>query len=109
MQGGYGHSSVYDPNTESIYTHGGYKAFSANKYKLTDDLYRYEIKTRMWYVLLILFYYFVGAAVLLDQARMLAFTLMLETSTFKFNEASNQIRLLLLHFAGGLLTKMAGQ
>lgn len=26
VQGGYGHSSVYDPQTHSIYIHGGYKA-----------------------------------------------------------------------------------
>uniref|UniRef100_A0A8C6XY71 Attractin n=1 Tax=Naja naja TaxID=35670 RepID=A0A8C6XY71_NAJNA len=43
VQGGYGHSSVYDENSNSIYTHGGYKAFSANKYRLTDDLYKYEL------------------------------------------------------------------
>ncbi|ETE56962.1 Attractin, partial [Ophiophagus hannah] len=44
VQGGYGHSSVYDENSNSIYTHGGYKAFSANKYRLTDDLYKYEVR-----------------------------------------------------------------
>ncbi|KAG8134169.1 hypothetical protein E2320_007297 [Naja naja] len=44
VQGGYGHSSVYDENSNSIYTHGGYKAFSANKYRLTDDLYKYEVQ-----------------------------------------------------------------
>ncbi|KAJ1213302.1 hypothetical protein NDU88_000940 [Pleurodeles waltl] len=48
VQGGYGHSSVYDPKTRAIYIHGGYKAFSANKYRLADDLYKYEIATRMW-------------------------------------------------------------
>lgn len=48
VQGGYGHSSVYDPNTRSIYIHGGYKAFSANKYRLADDLYKYEVDSRMW-------------------------------------------------------------
>uniref|UniRef100_A0A8B9T0N6 Attractin n=1 Tax=Anas platyrhynchos TaxID=8839 RepID=A0A8B9T0N6_ANAPL len=51
VQGGYGHSSVYDPKTESIYIHGGYKAFSANKYRLADDLYKYEVHTRMWTIL----------------------------------------------------------
>ncbi|NXC38354.1 ATRN protein, partial [Penelope pileata] len=51
VQGGYGHSSVYDPHTRSIYIHGGYKAFSANKYRLADDLYRYEVDTRMWTIL----------------------------------------------------------
>lgn len=48
VQGGYGHSSVYDTHTRSIYIHGGYKAFSANKYRLADDLYKYEVDTRMW-------------------------------------------------------------
>uniref|UniRef100_A0A4W3GLH3 Attractin n=1 Tax=Callorhinchus milii TaxID=7868 RepID=A0A4W3GLH3_CALMI len=43
VQGGYGHSSVYDPTTRAIYVHGGYKAFSANKYGLTDDLYQYQV------------------------------------------------------------------
>ncbi|XP_029819569.1 attractin, partial [Manacus vitellinus] len=51
VQGGYGHSSVYDPNTRSIYIHGGYKAFSANKYRLADDLYKYEVDSRMWTIL----------------------------------------------------------
>ncbi|XP_009700922.1 PREDICTED: attractin-like, partial [Cariama cristata] len=51
VQGGYGHSSVYDPNTRSVYIHGGYKAFSANKYRLADDLYKYEVDSRMWTVL----------------------------------------------------------
>ncbi|XP_064275267.1 attractin isoform X2 [Passer domesticus] len=51
VQGGYGHSSVYDPSTRSIYIHGGYKAFSANKYRLADDLYKYEVDSRMWTIL----------------------------------------------------------
>uniref|UniRef100_A0A8D2LY41 Attractin n=1 Tax=Varanus komodoensis TaxID=61221 RepID=A0A8D2LY41_VARKO len=51
VQGGYGHSSVYDPSTKSVYTHGGYKAFSANKYRLTDDLYKYEVNTYKWTIL----------------------------------------------------------
>ncbi|KAG9343990.1 hypothetical protein JZ751_012466 [Albula glossodonta] len=50
-QGGYGHSSVYDPKTRAIYIHGGYKAFSANKYGLADDLYKYEVDTSMWTIL----------------------------------------------------------
>ncbi|RXN11143.1 attractin isoform X1 [Labeo rohita] len=51
VQGGYGHSSVYDPQTRSIYIHGGYKAFSANKYGLAGDLYRYDVDKRMWLIL----------------------------------------------------------
>ncbi|KAG9338329.1 hypothetical protein JZ751_025885, partial [Albula glossodonta] len=41
-QGGYGHSSVYDHMTRSVYVHGGYKALPGSKYGLVDDLYRYE-------------------------------------------------------------------
>uniref|UniRef100_A0A674JWL0 Attractin-like protein 1 n=1 Tax=Terrapene triunguis TaxID=2587831 RepID=A0A674JWL0_9SAUR len=46
VQGGYGHTSVYDEMTKSIYVHGGYKALPGNKYGLVDDLYRYEVNTR---------------------------------------------------------------
>ncbi|EMP39028.1 Attractin-like protein 1 [Chelonia mydas] len=49
VQGGYGHSSVYDAMTKSIYVHGGYKALPGNKYGLVDDLYRYEVNTRTWH------------------------------------------------------------
>ncbi|MBZ3891410.1 Attractin [Sciurus carolinensis] len=51
VQGGYGHSSVYDHRTKALYVHGGYKAFSANKYRLADDLYRYDVDTQMWTIL----------------------------------------------------------
>ncbi|XP_073467126.1 attractin [Aquarana catesbeiana] len=51
VQGGYGHSSVYDEATRSIYIHGGYKAFTANKYRLADDLYKYDVDTSMWVIL----------------------------------------------------------
>lgn len=51
VQGGYGHSSVFDHITRALYVHGGYKAFSANKYRLADDLYRYNVDTQMWWVL----------------------------------------------------------
>ncbi|KTG31595.1 hypothetical protein cypCar_00005025, partial [Cyprinus carpio] len=47
-QGGYGHSSVYDSGSKSVYIHGGYKSLPANKYGLVDDLYRYEVQTRTW-------------------------------------------------------------
>ncbi|KAM9426169.1 attractin-like protein 1 isoform 2-T2 [Pholidichthys leucotaenia] len=50
-QGGYGHSSTYDSSSGSVYVHGGYKAFPANKYGLVDDLYRYDVKTRSWFIL----------------------------------------------------------
>lgn len=48
VQGGYGHSSVYDPGTGAIYIHGGYKAFSANKYGLAGDLYKFDVDKRKW-------------------------------------------------------------
>uniref|UniRef100_A0AAY4ETR7 Attractin n=1 Tax=Denticeps clupeoides TaxID=299321 RepID=A0AAY4ETR7_9TELE len=51
VQGGYGHSSVYDPHTRCIYIHGGYKAFSANKYGLAGDLYSYHVDKNMWTIL----------------------------------------------------------
>ncbi|XP_043911831.1 attractin-like protein 1 [Protopterus annectens] len=51
VQGGYGHSSVYDSMTKSVYLHGGYKALTGNKYGLVDDLYRYEVNTRTWIIL----------------------------------------------------------
>uniref|UniRef100_A0AAX7UZR4 Attractin-like 1b n=1 Tax=Astatotilapia calliptera TaxID=8154 RepID=A0AAX7UZR4_ASTCA len=50
-QGGYGHSSTYDSGSGSIYVHGGYKALPANKYGLVDDLYRYDVNTRTWFIL----------------------------------------------------------
>ncbi|XP_026132176.1 attractin-like protein 1 isoform X1 [Carassius auratus] len=50
-QGGYGHSSVYDSSSKSVYVHGGYKSLPANKYGLVDDLYRYEVQTRTWTIL----------------------------------------------------------
>ncbi|MBN3292057.1 ATRN1 protein, partial [Polypterus senegalus] len=48
VQGGYGHSSVYDSMSKSVYVHGGYKALPASKYGLVDDLYKYEVRTRTW-------------------------------------------------------------
>nr|XP_033809079.1 attractin [Geotrypetes seraphini] len=51
VQGGYGHSSAYDSRSKSIYIHGGYKAFSANKYRLADDLYKYDVEAHEWKIL----------------------------------------------------------
>ncbi|KAG2462460.1 ATRN1 protein, partial [Polypterus senegalus] len=51
VQGGYGHSSVYDSMSKSVYVHGGYKALPASKYGLVDDLYKYEVRTRTWTIL----------------------------------------------------------
>ncbi|OCT96586.1 attractin isoform X1 [Xenopus laevis] len=51
VQGGYGHSSVYDEKSRCIYIHGGYKAFTANKYRLADDLYSYSVDERKWMIL----------------------------------------------------------
>uniref|UniRef100_A0A7N8Y458 Attractin-like 1b n=1 Tax=Mastacembelus armatus TaxID=205130 RepID=A0A7N8Y458_9TELE len=50
-QGGYGHTSTYDSTSGSVYVHGGYKALPANKYGLVDDLYRYDVNTRTWFIL----------------------------------------------------------
>uniref|UniRef100_A0A6Q2Y3U5 Attractin n=1 Tax=Esox lucius TaxID=8010 RepID=A0A6Q2Y3U5_ESOLU len=43
VQGGYGHSSVFDSSSRAVYIHGGYKAVNANKYGLSGDLYRYDV------------------------------------------------------------------
>ncbi|KAJ3613912.1 hypothetical protein NHX12_020155, partial [Muraenolepis orangiensis] len=51
VQGGYGHSSVYDHASRSILVHGGYKAYSANKYGLAGDLYRYQVDGSKWTIL----------------------------------------------------------
>ncbi|XP_038630061.1 attractin-like protein 1 isoform X4 [Scyliorhinus canicula] len=51
VQGGYGHSSVYNAMTKSIYVHGGYKAFTNNKYGLVDDLYKYTVYSHTWTIL----------------------------------------------------------
>ncbi|XP_057681701.1 attractin-like protein 1 [Corythoichthys intestinalis] len=49
--GGYGHTSTYDRAGGSIYVHGGYKALLANKFGLVDDLYRYDVNARTWFIL----------------------------------------------------------
>ncbi|XP_077945447.1 attractin isoform X3 [Gasterosteus aculeatus] len=51
VQGGYGHSSVFDPGTRGIYVNGGYKAFNANKYGLAGDLYKFHVDRRKWTIL----------------------------------------------------------
>ncbi|KAM6956454.1 attractin-like protein 1 [Aplochiton taeniatus] len=51
VQGGYGHSSVYEAATGHVFVHGGYKALPANKYGLGDHLYRYHVHTRTWMIL----------------------------------------------------------
>uniref|UniRef100_A0A7N9AWV3 Attractin-like 1a n=1 Tax=Mastacembelus armatus TaxID=205130 RepID=A0A7N9AWV3_9TELE len=51
VQGGYGHSSVYDEASGSVFIHGGYKALSNNKYGLVDHMYRYVVQTRTWLIL----------------------------------------------------------
>ncbi|XP_019738990.1 attractin-like protein 1 [Hippocampus comes] len=50
-QGGYGHTSAYDQAGGSVYVHGGYKALPASKFGLVDDLYRYDVNTRTWFIL----------------------------------------------------------
>ncbi|XP_032408589.1 attractin-like protein 1 isoform X3 [Xiphophorus hellerii] len=51
VQGGYGHSSVYDQAGGCVYVHGGYTALSHNKYGLVDHMYRYSVATRTWLIL----------------------------------------------------------
>ncbi|XP_043992510.1 attractin-like protein 1 isoform X7 [Gambusia affinis] len=51
VQGGYGHSSVYDQASGCVYVHGGYTALSHNKYGLVDHMYRYSVATRTWLIL----------------------------------------------------------
>ncbi|XP_035981975.1 attractin-like protein 1 [Fundulus heteroclitus] len=51
VQGGYGHTSVYDEASGCVYVHGGYKALSNNKYGLVDHMYRYSVGTRTWLIL----------------------------------------------------------
>uniref|UniRef100_A0A8C7Z3L4 Attractin-like 1a n=1 Tax=Oryzias sinensis TaxID=183150 RepID=A0A8C7Z3L4_9TELE len=51
VQGGYGHTSVYDETSGCVYVHGGYKALSSNKYGLVDHMYRYHIAKKTWLVL----------------------------------------------------------
>uniref|UniRef100_H2LJV7 Attractin like 1 n=1 Tax=Oryzias latipes TaxID=8090 RepID=H2LJV7_ORYLA len=47
--GSYGHSSTH--HGSSVYVHGGYKALPNSKYGLVDDLYRYDVNTRTWFIL----------------------------------------------------------
>uniref|UniRef100_A0A8C4Z3J6 Attractin n=1 Tax=Gadus morhua TaxID=8049 RepID=A0A8C4Z3J6_GADMO len=69
VQGGYGHSSVYDPASRSIYLHGGYKAYSANKYGLAGDLYKYQVEGSKWTILRDSgFYRYLHSAVLMGGA-----------------------------------------
>uniref|UniRef100_A0A669BQL6 Attractin like 1 n=1 Tax=Oreochromis niloticus TaxID=8128 RepID=A0A669BQL6_ORENI len=51
VQGGYGHSSVYDEASGCVFVHGGYKALNNNKYGLVDHMYRYHVHTRTWLIL----------------------------------------------------------
>uniref|UniRef100_A0A8C4GLF4 Attractin-like 1a n=1 Tax=Dicentrarchus labrax TaxID=13489 RepID=A0A8C4GLF4_DICLA len=51
VQGGYGHSSVYDEASGCVFVHGGYKALSNNKYGLVDHMYRYHVQTQTWLIL----------------------------------------------------------
>uniref|UniRef100_A0A8C4ZJK4 Attractin-like 1a n=1 Tax=Gadus morhua TaxID=8049 RepID=A0A8C4ZJK4_GADMO len=51
VQGGYGHSSVYDRASGYVFLHGGYKSLSSSKYGLVDHLYRYHVHSRTWLIL----------------------------------------------------------
>ncbi|XP_077992752.1 attractin-like protein 1 [Glandiceps talaboti] len=51
VNGGYGHSSVYDENHGLIYVYGGFKAIMERKGYLSDELYSYAPIGRHWSVL----------------------------------------------------------
>ncbi|CAL1533125.1 unnamed protein product [Lymnaea stagnalis] len=51
VQGGYGHTSVYDEENGKIYVYGGYHANTLKGCVLTDKLYRYDPTTREWFIL----------------------------------------------------------
>ena len=48
VNGGYGHSSVYDENYGLIYVYGGFKAIMERKGYLSDELYSYAPIGRHW-------------------------------------------------------------
>ncbi|XP_071506476.1 attractin-like protein 1 [Diadema antillarum] len=50
VKGAYGHSSVYDPVSQKIYIHGGYK-LRTTEHMLSDDTYSYNIVTKSWVIL----------------------------------------------------------
>ncbi|XP_021361114.1 attractin-like isoform X3 [Mizuhopecten yessoensis] len=51
IQGGYGHSSVYDPVSQIIYVYGGYHSDSHPNYQLTDQMYGFIPRQRKWIIL----------------------------------------------------------
>ena len=48
VEGGFGHSSVYDPQSKLIYVYGGYHAGDTSSDQLSDKLYSFDITTRFW-------------------------------------------------------------
>ncbi|VDI59797.1 Hypothetical predicted protein, partial [Mytilus galloprovincialis] len=48
VEGGFGHSSVYDPHSKLIYVYGGYHAGDTSSDQLSDKLYSFDISTRFW-------------------------------------------------------------
>ncbi|XP_025093871.1 attractin-like isoform X2 [Pomacea canaliculata] len=54
VQGGYGHSSVYENNTGKIFVYGGYHSAmtsGSSSYNLTDRLYSYDPTEHSWLLL----------------------------------------------------------
>ncbi|XP_012937027.2 attractin [Aplysia californica] len=51
VQGGYGHTSVFDHRRIKIYVYGGYHSQGTSNYKLTDKLYQYDPVLKEWFVL----------------------------------------------------------
>lgn len=48
VKGSYGHTSVYYEETGEILVYGGYQSGSISQYSLTDKLYAYRPKERIW-------------------------------------------------------------
>lgn len=48
VEGGFGHSSVYDPISKLIYVYGGYHAGETSSDQLSDKLFSFDITTRFW-------------------------------------------------------------
>ena len=49
VRGRYGHSSVYQNSTDSVFVFGGYRnGVKAGSYALEKSLYKYHVDTSMW-------------------------------------------------------------
>lgn len=49
VSGRYGHSSVYDPQSRSVFIFGGYhSSLKPGSYKLSESLYKYMVDASTW-------------------------------------------------------------